>query len=92
MKAGVATHVCDSARIEELQDKLCSLDSPYPEDVSDVLNEFSKESTFDVDKEFVLKPVIPQIEKCFSGGSVEDILKNLEKVSFIKKENIDTDN
>lgn len=40
LKAGVATHVCDAARIGELEESLLSLQSPYPEDVAAVLDKF----------------------------------------------------
>lgn len=40
LKAGVATHVCDGARIEELEKSLLSLQSPYPEDIAAVLEKF----------------------------------------------------
>lgn len=40
LKAGVATHVCDAARIGELEESLLSLQSPYPEDVAAVLQKF----------------------------------------------------
>lgn len=40
LKAGVATHVCDGARIEELEESLLNLQSPYPEDVAAVLEKF----------------------------------------------------
>lgn len=40
LKAGVATHVCDAARIGELEESLLSLQSPYPEDVAAILDKF----------------------------------------------------
>ena len=40
LKAGVATHVCDADRIEELEESLLNLHSPYPEDVAAVLQKF----------------------------------------------------
>ena len=80
LRAGIATHLCNSSRIEELQEMLCSIEIPNHENVSDVLDKFTKESTFDIDKEFVLKPYITQIEESFSGNTVDDIFKNLEKV------------
>lgn len=41
-KAGVATHVCDSARIGELEESLLKLESTYPEDIAAVLNQFDQ--------------------------------------------------
>lgn len=40
LKAGVATHICDAARIGELEESLLSLQSPYPEDIAAVLDKF----------------------------------------------------
>ncbi|XP_068200256.1 3-hydroxyisobutyryl-CoA hydrolase, mitochondrial-like isoform X2 [Palaemon carinicauda] len=79
LKAGVATHVCDSARIGELEEHLLKLDSPYPEDIQSTLDKFQEESTFSKNEAFSLQPFLPQIQKCFSGGSVEEIISNLEK-------------
>ncbi|XP_064086611.1 3-hydroxyisobutyryl-CoA hydrolase, mitochondrial-like isoform X2 [Macrobrachium nipponense] len=79
LKAGVATHVCDSSRIGELEEQLLKLDSPYPEDIQAMLSKFQEESTFSKNEPFSLQPVLPQIQKCFSGGSVEEIISNLEK-------------
>ncbi|XP_066981606.1 3-hydroxyisobutyryl-CoA hydrolase, mitochondrial isoform X2 [Macrobrachium rosenbergii] len=79
LKAGVATHVCDSSRISELEEQLLKLDSPYPEDIQSTLGKFQEESTFSKNEPFSLQPVLPQIQKCFSGGSVEEIISNLEK-------------
>ncbi|XP_045120227.1 3-hydroxyisobutyryl-CoA hydrolase, mitochondrial-like isoform X1 [Portunus trituberculatus] len=79
LKAGVATHVCDAERIGELEESLLSLQSPYPEDVASVLQKFHEESAFSKDAPFSLQPVLPKIQSCFSGGSVEEICGNLEK-------------
>lgn len=79
LKAGVSTHVCDSARIGELEDELLKLDSTYPEDIQATLDKFHKESTFSKGEPFSLQPYLPQIQKCFSGSSVEEIIANLEK-------------
>ncbi|XP_042875061.1 3-hydroxyisobutyryl-CoA hydrolase, mitochondrial-like isoform X2 [Penaeus japonicus] len=79
LKAGVATHVCDAARIGELEEALLKLNSPYPEDISQVIEEFHKESTFSKDVPFSLQPMLPKIKACYSAGSVEEIIANLEK-------------
>ena len=44
LKAGIATHVCDGARIGELEESLLNLQSPYPEDVAAVLDKFHEVS------------------------------------------------
>ncbi|KAK3853219.1 hypothetical protein Pcinc_040226 [Petrolisthes cinctipes] len=79
LKAGVATHVCDSARLGELETSLLSLESFYTEDITDILQKFHNEATFSKDEPFCLQSVLPQIEACFSGQSVEEIITNLEK-------------
>ncbi|XP_063588518.1 3-hydroxyisobutyryl-CoA hydrolase, mitochondrial-like isoform X2 [Penaeus indicus] len=79
LKAGVATHVCDAARIGELEEALLKLNSPYPEDIAQVIESFHKESTFSKDVPFSLQPMLPKIKACYSGGSVEEIISNLEK-------------
>lgn len=78
-KAGVATHVCDSARIAELEESLLKLESTYPEDIAAVLNQFDQEATFSKNEPFSLQPVLSKIQSCFSGGSIEEIISNLEK-------------
>ncbi|KAK8729894.1 hypothetical protein OTU49_008377 [Cherax quadricarinatus] len=79
LKAGVATHICDSERIPELEKSLLNLTSNYPEDIAAVLNKFSEEATFSKDEPFSLQPVLSKIQSCFSGTSVEEIISNLEK-------------
>ncbi|KAG0713496.1 3-hydroxyisobutyryl-CoA hydrolase, mitochondrial [Chionoecetes opilio] len=79
LKAGVATHVCDGARIGELEESLLNLQSAYPEDVAGVLDKFHEEATFSKDAPFSLQLVLPKIQSCFSGASVEEIFANLEK-------------
>ncbi|MCL4138551.1 UNVERIFIED_CONTAM: hypothetical protein GTU68_009580 [Idotea baltica] len=76
--AGVATHACDAARIPELERTLLNLNSTYAEDITAVIQDFSKASTFGKDEEFSLKPFASQIQKCFEGGSVEEIVSKLE--------------
>lgn len=44
LEAGVATHVCDGARIKELEESLLDLQFTYPEDVAVVLQKFHKVS------------------------------------------------
>ncbi|XP_045594616.2 3-hydroxyisobutyryl-CoA hydrolase, mitochondrial [Procambarus clarkii] len=79
LKAGVATHVCDSSRIGELEESLLKLESHYPEDIAAVLDKFSQEALFSKNEPFSLQPVLAKIQSCFSGNSVEEIISNLEK-------------
>lgn len=73
VKAGIGTHFCESSQILELERAL--LDIKDADDVDDVLKSFHKIS----DKDFVLKPHLDQISKCFDAESVEEIYNNLEK-------------
>ena len=81
LKAGIATHFCDSEKIPKLEEALLELHSPYSEDISKILAKFEEESTLDKDKEFTLKPFLPLIDDCFSGETIETVLDNLKKVS-----------
>ncbi|RXG55861.1 3-hydroxyisobutyryl-CoA hydrolase, mitochondrial [Armadillidium vulgare] len=78
LRAGVATHVCDSSKLEELLADLTSGKIVYPEDVRETLGNYMETAIFGSDKEFILKSYLPIIQKCFQGDSVEDIIKNLE--------------
>lgn len=72
-KAGVATHFVDSSRLPELEIDLTQCKSST--DIDETLYKYSslsKDST-----EFVLEPHLKQIEKAFSGETVEDIVQNL---------------
>lgn len=73
LKAGIATHFCESSQILELEKAL--LDIKDADDVEDVLKSFHQVSN----KDFVLKPHLDQIAKCFCAGSVEEIYNNLER-------------
>ena len=78
MKAGIATHVCDHNLIPELTNELLALESNYPEDVANVIQKYSNGANFDKNSDFVLKPHMKLIQKCFQGQSVEEIFLNLE--------------
>lgn len=72
LKAGIATHYCDSSKIAELETAL--LNCPDADEVPDILNKFNNPST----KPFALEPHLDQINKCFTGESVEEIIENLK--------------
>lgn len=73
LKAGIATHYCESSKLTELEKAL--LDSSKTEDIKNALNEFNTPPN----EEFSLLPYMDKINKCFAPGSVEDILERLEK-------------
>jgi len=72
-KAGVATHFVESTHLADLENDL--LNCKNSADIDQTLYKYtslSKDTT-----EFVLQPHLKQIEKAFSGETVEDIVKNL---------------
>ncbi|VEN60187.1 unnamed protein product [Callosobruchus maculatus] len=73
LKVGVATHICDSKQLPELEEQLmnCSNES----DVDAVLNKFNKKDI----PEFSLQSVLDKINHCFEPDSVEEIFSRLEK-------------
>ncbi|XP_032586164.1 3-hydroxyisobutyryl-CoA hydrolase, mitochondrial isoform X3 [Drosophila mojavensis] len=69
--AGIATHYCESSKIPELETAL--LNCPDADDVPEILEKFHSKP----EKPFSLTPVLEQINKHFSAGSVEEILESL---------------
>lgn len=72
-KAGVATHYVETTKLTELEAELCECKNEH--DIEKTLYKYS--SLFKDTTEFVLKPNLEQINKCFSGKTVEEIVKNL---------------
>ncbi|KAM7363564.1 3-hydroxyisobutyryl-CoA hydrolase isoform 1-T1 [Cochliomyia hominivorax] len=72
LKAGIATHYCDSSKIAELETAL--LNCPDADEVPEILNKFNNPST----KPFALEAHLDQINKCFAAESVEEIIENLK--------------
>lgn len=73
LKAGIATHFCESSKLSDLESAL--LNCPDADEVPDILSKFNMPSS----KPFVLSSHLEQINKCFAGESVEDIIENLKK-------------
>lgn len=72
LHAGVATHFCESTKIPDLEQKLLTTSSA--DDVDSVINDFCPKPK----SEFVLSKHLDQINKTFSGATIEEILSNLE--------------
>lgn len=72
LKAGIATHYCESSKLSELETALLSC--PDADEVPDILSKFNNPSA----KPFVLAPHMEQINKCFGGENVEEIFENLK--------------
>lgn len=73
LSAGIATHYCDSTKIEDLEKSLLSLKNT--DKVDSVLDEFCIKQN---DGKFVLADKLDQINKCFDAPTVEKILENLK--------------
>lgn len=71
LKAGVATHFCESGKLSELEGALIN----NPNEVSEILTKFCPTDNH----EFVLQKQLKQINECFSAPTIEGILSNLEK-------------
>jgi len=73
LKAGIATHYCDSSKLPELEAELVA--NKNPNNIPSILDSFSAPVT----TEFVLQKHLKQINECFGAPTVEGIFKNLEK-------------
>lgn len=73
LHAGVATHYCESAKIPDIEKAL--LATKNSDDVDNVINDLCPMPK----SEFILSKHLDQIDKAFSGSSIEEILSNLEK-------------
>lgn len=72
MKAGIATHYVQSKDLDALENELFSTNNSS--EVVEVLRKFHVNDN----TEFVLAKNIEQINKCFNGTTVEQIVANLE--------------
>ncbi|XP_020713619.1 3-hydroxyisobutyryl-CoA hydrolase, mitochondrial isoform X1 [Ceratitis capitata] len=73
LKAGIATHYCESAKLEDLQNDL--LNCKDADTVQEILEKYNTPTK----KEFVLNEVMDKINTCFTADSVEEIFENLKK-------------
>ncbi|CAL1531070.1 unnamed protein product [Lymnaea stagnalis] len=75
---GLASHYIDYNQITLLEKNLENLSHPVTaEEVNNVLNEFQRKSDTNFTERFSLEQHKEQISKCFSGGSVEEIVESL---------------
>ncbi|CAN6453039.1 unnamed protein product [Victoria cruziana] len=79
--AGLATHFVPSAKMVELENRLLSLDSGDESAVSSAIEEFSVSVELD-EKSILNKKKV--IDKCFSQGSVEEIISALETEATVE--------
>uniref|UniRef100_H3DE45 3-hydroxyisobutyryl-CoA hydrolase n=1 Tax=Tetraodon nigroviridis TaxID=99883 RepID=H3DE45_TETNG len=77
-RAGVATHFVESKDIPGLEEELVGLKSPSAEDVSEVLRSYHNQCSLDSEKPFVLEKHLSDIDRLFSGSSVEAIVSSLK--------------
>lgn len=77
--AGIATHICEKSKIQELKSALAECDSN--ETVEQVLLEFqenSLKSNVDLNARFTLEDKLDLISECFKFNKVSEILAALE--------------
>lgn len=76
-KAGIATHMCDSSKLLDLEKELIALDSSRPQDIEVILQKYN-ELCPETKKAFSLESHMANIDKLFNATSVEQILSNLK--------------
>ncbi|KAJ8980764.1 hypothetical protein NQ317_013769 [Molorchus minor] len=69
VKAGLATHYCDSKNVPDLEQALLTKDSS----VEEVLKKFNKV----IDTDFSMESLLDQIDYCFSGETIEEVVARL---------------
>lgn len=73
LKAGIATHYCNSNKILNLEKAILDVDNE--QELKNVLNQFNEKDS----QEFSLEPYLSKINHCFAGDSVEEIMKRLKE-------------
>ncbi|KAF2894169.1 hypothetical protein ILUMI_12002 [Ignelater luminosus] len=73
LKAGVATHYCQSSKLNDLEKALYECSNE--QSINETLRKFSTRD----ETEFCLAPYIEQINKCFSATTIEGIFEALQK-------------
>lgn len=76
-KIGLASHFVDSNRIEELISSLGEVSGQNDREVMEIIEKFSSTPQLPIETE--LDKMLPLIDKCFSGESVEEIYENLHR-------------
>ncbi|XP_044732063.1 3-hydroxyisobutyryl-CoA hydrolase, mitochondrial-like [Chrysoperla carnea] len=72
-RINLATHYCDSNRIKDLERELERCDTH-----EEVISVLRKHESKDLDH-FSLVPILEQIDHCFSGNTIEEIMKRLSE-------------
>ncbi|XP_037069424.1 3-hydroxyisobutyryl-CoA hydrolase, mitochondrial-like [Pollicipes pollicipes] len=75
LHAGISTHVCDSASLDDLVSEIAEAGASRLEAV---LDSYSQKAAFDAGKPFSLAPHLATIDRCFASDSVPDILAALQ--------------
>ncbi|KAF4530598.1 hypothetical protein B566_EDAN006804 [Ephemera danica] len=76
LHAGIATHICHSSQMADLEKNIVSKDTPL---LDSILDEFDAKSAELKQQEFSLAPVMKQINSIFAAPSVEGIFKALKE-------------
>ncbi|XP_025828910.1 3-hydroxyisobutyryl-CoA hydrolase, mitochondrial [Agrilus planipennis] len=75
LKAGIATHYCESTKLTDLENDLLSNGSDEKK-VENILSKFSTDEK--KLPEFSLNPFMDKINHCFGAPSVEEVIKRLQ--------------
>lgn len=76
LKAGIATHYCESSKLPELEKELLECKNPAT-DIKEILDRSTKAHKVE-QHQFNLAPHLKQIENCFSAPTVEEIVARLK--------------
>ena len=77
LHAGIATHICKQEELSKLREELLGLDGGKKSDISAILDTYDAKFP---KSDFSLQEQLPNIDRCFSKGSVEEIMKCLSDV------------
>ncbi|KAJ8032296.1 3-hydroxyisobutyryl-CoA hydrolase, mitochondrial [Holothuria leucospilota] len=79
LHAGYATHYVESAKVGELEQALLELKNPSFENVDEILNHYNEKCQIDKNKPFSLASRQEDIDRLFSGNTVEEIFEALHE-------------
>lgn len=79
LHAGYATHYVESAKVGDLEQALLELKNPSAEKVDEIVNHYHDKCQIDRDKPFSLASHQEDIDRLFSGDTVEEIFEALRQ-------------
>ena len=78
-KSGVATHFVEAAKLGDLEQELLALQPASPQQIATTIQTYHDNTKIDEDKEFCLLPRMDDIDRLFSGQTMEKIFEDLER-------------